>query len=51
MVEQANPEHFKHLLAAAQREVTNRFAVYEQLAKITMPVKVAADAAAEPKES
>ncbi|TAM44087.1 MAG: pyruvate:ferredoxin (flavodoxin) oxidoreductase [Acidobacteria bacterium] len=45
MVEQANPEHFKHLLAAAQREVSNRFAVYEQLAKITMPVKVAADAA------
>jgi pyruvate-ferredoxin/flavodoxin oxidoreductase len=39
MVEQANPERFKHLLAAAQREVTNRFAVYEQLAKITMPIK------------
>ncbi|HQT95307.1 MAG TPA: pyruvate:ferredoxin (flavodoxin) oxidoreductase [Thermoanaerobaculaceae bacterium] len=51
MVEQANPEHFKHLLALAQREVTNRFAVYEQLAKITMPVKVAADAATETKES
>ncbi len=51
MVEQANPEHFKHLLAAAQREVTNRFAVYEQLAKVTMPVKVAADAVAETKES
>ncbi|MDD5562377.1 MAG: pyruvate:ferredoxin (flavodoxin) oxidoreductase [Thermoanaerobaculaceae bacterium] len=51
MVEQANPEHFKHLLAAAQREVSNRFAVYEQLAKITMPVKVAADADAATKES
>ena len=26
-------------MAAAQREVTNRFAVYEQLAKLTVPVK------------
>ncbi|MFI5167875.1 MAG: pyruvate:ferredoxin (flavodoxin) oxidoreductase [Thermoanaerobaculales bacterium] len=39
MVEQANPDRFKHLLAAAQREVTNRFAVYEQLAKVTMPIR------------
>jgi pyruvate-ferredoxin/flavodoxin oxidoreductase len=39
MVEQANPEHFKHLIEAAQREVTNRFAIYEQLAKLTVPVK------------
>ena len=39
MVEQANPEHFRHLMEAAQREVTNRFAVYEHLAKLTVPVK------------
>ncbi len=39
MVEQQNPEHFRHLLAMAQREVTNRFATYENLAKLTMPIK------------
>ena len=51
MVEQANPERFKQLVAAAQREATNRFAVYEQLAKVTMPVKTAAEQAATTKES
>ena len=30
---------FRHLLATAQREVTNRFATYENMAKLTMPVK------------
>jgi pyruvate-ferredoxin/flavodoxin oxidoreductase len=39
MIEQQNPERFKHLLAMAQREVTNRFAAYENLAHLTMPVK------------
>ncbi len=39
MVEQVNPERFRHLLAMAQREVTNRFATYENMAKLTMPVK------------
>ena len=39
MVEQMNPEHFKNLLASAQREVTNRYATYENMAKLTMPVK------------
>ncbi|MGA2079470.1 MAG: pyruvate:ferredoxin (flavodoxin) oxidoreductase [Holophaga sp.] len=39
MVEQQNPEHFKHLLAMAQREVTNRFANYENWARLTMPVR------------
>jgi pyruvate-ferredoxin/flavodoxin oxidoreductase len=39
MIEQQHPEHFKQLLAMAQREVTNRFATYENLAKLTMPVK------------
>jgi pyruvate-ferredoxin/flavodoxin oxidoreductase len=39
MIEQQNPEHFKDLLAMAQREVTNRFATYQNLANLTMPVK------------
>jgi len=43
MVEQQNPERFKHLLAMAQREVTNRYATYENLAHLTMPVKAVAD--------
>jgi pyruvate-ferredoxin/flavodoxin oxidoreductase len=44
MVEQANPEHFAHLMELAQREVTNRFAVYEQLAKLTIPAMAEAKA-------
>ena len=43
MVEQQNPEGFKHLLGLAQREVTNRYAVYEQLAKVSMPVRKSED--------
>jgi pyruvate-ferredoxin/flavodoxin oxidoreductase len=39
MVEQAFPEHFKHLLESAQREVVNRYAAHENLAKLVMPVK------------
>ncbi|MBE3112726.1 MAG: 4Fe-4S dicluster domain-containing protein, partial [Acidobacteria bacterium] len=35
VVEQQDPERFKHLLAEAQKEVTMRFSVYEQLAKLT----------------
>jgi pyruvate-ferredoxin/flavodoxin oxidoreductase len=42
MVEQQNPDHFKHLLAMAQREVTNRYATYENLAHLTMPVNTVA---------
>ena len=38
VVEQQDPERFRRLMAAAQREVTNRFAAYEQLAKLAMPV-------------
>jgi len=41
MVQQQNPEHFKHLMSMAQREVTNRYATYENMAKLTMPVKTA----------
>jgi pyruvate-ferredoxin/flavodoxin oxidoreductase len=39
MVEQADPEGFRHLLAAAQREVTNRYATYENLARLTLPLR------------
>jgi pyruvate-ferredoxin/flavodoxin oxidoreductase len=42
MVEQANPEHFKHLLERSQNEISNRFSVYEQLAKLTLPTKTKA---------
>ncbi|MBE3072295.1 MAG: pyruvate:ferredoxin (flavodoxin) oxidoreductase [Acidobacteria bacterium] len=35
VVEQQDPERFRHLLAEAQKEVTMRFSVYEQLAKLT----------------
>ncbi len=56
MVEQQDPERFKMLLAMARREVTNRFSVYEQLAKVTMPVRSidgqpAAETAAAKKEN
>src|SRR5512136_993546 len=34
VVEQQNPERYRHLLGLAQQEVTTRFTVYEQLAKL-----------------
>ena len=37
MVEKLNPERFKMLLERAQRSTEQRFAVYEQLAKLTVP--------------
>jgi pyruvate-ferredoxin/flavodoxin oxidoreductase len=37
MVEKADPERFKTLSRAAQREARQRFAVYQQLAGITIP--------------
>jgi len=43
MVQQQDPERFKHLLAMAQRETTNRYATYENLAHLTMPVKTVVD--------
>ncbi len=39
MVERQNPEHFKSLMKTAQREQANRFAVYEQIARMAMPTK------------
>jgi len=38
VVEQMDPARFKMLAADAQREVTMRFSVYEQLAKMAFPV-------------
>jgi pyruvate-ferredoxin/flavodoxin oxidoreductase len=43
MVEQADPERFKHLLAAAQREVDNRYEAHANLARLTMPVRTVAE--------
>jgi pyruvate-ferredoxin/flavodoxin oxidoreductase len=50
MVEQQDPDRFKMLLHKAEREVRNRFSIYENLAKLTMtkagvPPPVAAPAA------
>jgi pyruvate-ferredoxin/flavodoxin oxidoreductase len=39
MIEQQNPEHFKELMDKAQLETTNRYSVYEQLAKLTVVAK------------
>jgi pyruvate-ferredoxin/flavodoxin oxidoreductase len=36
MVEQQDPDRFKMLLHKAEREVRNRFSIYENLAKLTM---------------
>ncbi len=37
VVQQQDPERYKTLLAAAQKEVAFRYGVYEQLAKLTVP--------------
>jgi pyruvate-ferredoxin/flavodoxin oxidoreductase len=37
MVEKLDPERYRRLLAAAQREVTQRVAIYQQLAGVTVP--------------
>ncbi|MBI4518153.1 MAG: pyruvate:ferredoxin (flavodoxin) oxidoreductase [Deltaproteobacteria bacterium] len=39
MVEQQDPARFRQLLAAAQEEVSRRFAIYEHLSKLAVPVK------------
>ena len=38
MVETQDAERFKRLLAAAEREAAQRFAVYQQLAGVTIPL-------------
>ena len=37
MVEKQDPERFRHLMARAQEHATHRFAIYEQLAGISVP--------------
>jgi pyruvate-ferredoxin/flavodoxin oxidoreductase len=37
MVEKGDPERFKRLLATAERDTRKRYAVYEQLAGLTIP--------------
>ncbi len=39
MIEQQNPEGFKKLMAQAQLDTTNRYSVYEQLAKLSVVAK------------
>ena len=36
MVERQDPERFRKLMTAAQREVTRRFELYEQIARIKL---------------
>jgi pyruvate-ferredoxin/flavodoxin oxidoreductase len=43
MIEKQNPEHFKELMALAQREVTNRFSTYKLMSEMVLPVKTADD--------
>jgi pyruvate-ferredoxin/flavodoxin oxidoreductase len=37
VVQQQDPERYRHLLALEQHEVTTRFSIYEQLAKLSVP--------------
>jgi hypothetical protein len=37
MVEKLDPERFKRLLAAAEREAAQRVAIYEQLSALRVP--------------
>jgi len=43
MIEQQRPEHFKELMAMAQREVVNRYALYKSMSEIVLPVKSVSD--------
>jgi pyruvate-ferredoxin/flavodoxin oxidoreductase len=57
VVEKQNPERFRRLAAAAQRDSAARVAVYDQLARLTIPVapkpaaKAEAPAAADPEST
>ena len=37
MVEKQDPERFKHFLVTASRQAAQRYAVYQQLAGVTVP--------------
>jgi pyruvate-ferredoxin/flavodoxin oxidoreductase len=47
MVEKQDPQRFKRLLAAAEKAASQRFAVYQQLAGLTIPNPAAAEPEAE----
>ena len=47
MVEKIDRDRYKRLLEAAQREVDRRYAVYEQLAGITVPAEDAPEEVSE----
>ena len=42
MIERADPRRYKHFVAESQAAAERRYAVYEQLAGITVPVPVIA---------
>jgi pyruvate-ferredoxin/flavodoxin oxidoreductase len=44
MVERRDPERFRRLLRMAEQQAAERFAVYEQLAGLTVPVPRTVDA-------
>jgi pyruvate-ferredoxin/flavodoxin oxidoreductase len=48
-VQAANPEGFKKMLEQAQKDVKERYALYEQLAKAMNPAALLAGAAGSPK--
>jgi pyruvate-ferredoxin/flavodoxin oxidoreductase len=43
VVEQQDPARFRRLLAAAQRQVSGRYAIYEQLARLAVPAVPASE--------
>ncbi|MCL1893479.1 MAG: pyruvate:ferredoxin (flavodoxin) oxidoreductase [Holophagaceae bacterium] len=43
IIERQNPEHFKELMAVAQREIKNRYATYKSMAETILPIKTVAD--------
>jgi hypothetical protein len=47
MVEKTDPERFKRLMRKAERESAERFAVYQQLAGLTIPRPAAPEPAGE----
>jgi pyruvate-ferredoxin/flavodoxin oxidoreductase len=50
-VESANPEGFKKMMEQAQRDVRERYALYEQLARAMNPANLVPGAAGKPKAS
>jgi hypothetical protein len=51
MIERADPARYKHFLAESQLQAQRRYAVYQQLAGITVPVLDTPDAPVSPADS